>query len=224
MFIRTFTIKYFPLCLFLLSSISFAGSVHERFPSVIKPTEKYVFYSHGRIVEGSNPTPIHPRWGTYDFPEVKKALTDDGYNLIAYHRPKNTDPKVYGIKLGNDVKTLIASGVKPENITLLGFSQGGAITIHASHYLKSKKVRVALLASCVGFMKNNADFSLFGHVYSIYETSDSVGSCQFLIDKSSKVEYFKEIAISTGKEHGAFYQPMAEWIKPLKVWLNKYAS
>jgi hypothetical protein len=180
-----------------------------------------VFYSHGRIVEGDNATPVHPWWGMYNFPEVKKALSDDGYNLIAYHRPKNADPILYGEKLASDVKALIANGVKPENITLLGFSRGGGITIRASNILKLKKIRVALLASCLEFMEGNENFVLFGQVYSIYETSDSVGSCQFLIDQSNNVEFFTEIAINTGKEHGAFYQPMIEWVVPLKVWLNK---
>jgi hypothetical protein len=32
---------------------------------------------------------------------------------------------------------------------------------------------------------------------------------------------FSEISISTGKEHGAFYRPMPEWVKPLKTWLKR---
>lgn len=37
---------------------------------------------------------MNPRWGTYEFPMIKDALSDDEYNLIAYHRAKNTKPLV----------------------------------------------------------------------------------------------------------------------------------
>ena len=47
-----------------------------------------------------------------------------------------------------------------------------------------------------------------------------VGSCQFMNNQSTNVSSFKEISISTGKEHGAFYKPISEWIKPVKMWLG----
>jgi len=30
---------------------------------------------------------------------------------------------------------------------------------------------------------------------------------------------FKEIAISTGKSHGAFFQPLPVWVGPLREWI-----
>ena len=69
-------------------------------------------------------------------------------------------------------------------------------------------------------MKNNEKFEVYGNIYSIYETSDMVGSCQFLINQSSGVNSFSEISISTGKEHGAFFTPIIEWVKPVKNWLG----
>ncbi|WP_257171975.1 hypothetical protein [Colwellia sp. M166] len=63
-------------------------------------------------------------------------------------------------------------------------------------------------------------FKVYGVVHSIYETSDMVGSCQFLINQSSNVSSFNEISISTGKEHGAFFKPISEWVKPVKNWLG----
>jgi hypothetical protein len=205
----------------LFSSCDFAGQLYEQFPEKIDQNAKYVFYSHGLIVEGDNPTPVSNRWGKYDFPKVKSALTDDGYHLIAYHRAKNTKAKIFAKKLKHDINLLITKGVKSENITLLGFSRGGEISILTSHYLKSKKVRLALLASCPNFMENHPDYQVYGEVYSIYETSDRVGSCQFLIAQSKNVDRFEEIAITTGEEHGAFFRPIPEWLDPLKSWLNK---
>ena len=204
----------------LFSASCIANNIYENFPSDVRPNEKYVFYSHGFIVEGTNPTPISPRWGLYDFPEIKKALSDDSYRLIAYHRPKGTDPSEFAKKLTEDATDLIRKGVKPENITFIGFSRGGAITILTSNYLASDKINFVILAGCSKFVKRNPELEIFGNVLSVFETSDGVGSCQFLIDRSQRVKSFEEISISTGKEHGAFYNPLSEWIIPVKKWLG----
>jgi hypothetical protein len=208
------------LCL-LLSKVCFAGNIYEQFPVKVNASDKYVFYSHGLIVEGDDPTPISPLFGKYEFPQIKQALADEGYHLIAYHRPKNTQAKAFAKKLVKDVNLLIEQGIKPENITLLGFSRGGEITIRTSHYLKSPKVRIGLLAACVRDLEDSSELRLYGRIYSIFETSDSVGSCQFLIKQSPQVTRFNEVAISTGQGHGAFYRPLPEWIDPVKAWLNQ---
>jgi alpha/beta superfamily hydrolase len=122
--------------------------------------------------------------------------------------------------LSNDVQKLISFGVKPQNISLVGFSRGGEITILASNNLQNPDVNIILLASCASFMKNKELFKVYGKIFSIYETSDMVGSCQFLINQSTNVSSFNEISISTGKEHGAFFKPISEWIKPVKKWLG----
>lgn len=198
---------------------SYGGQVFEDLPKQINANEKYVFYSHGLIVEGTDPRPINARWGLYDFPSIKTDLASEHYNLIAYHRAKNTNPRVFAKKLADDVNLLVKKGVKPENISLVGFSRGGEITILASSYLKLSTINIILLASCNNFMKGHAEFYVVGNLHSIYETTDGNGSCQFLMEQSDQVKTMQEIAISTGKEHGAFYQPMAEWIMPVKAWL-----
>ena len=220
-FIREIMLKLLKIALAttLFSSICTAGNLYEKFPKQIKANEKYVFYSHGFIVEGDNPMPVNPHWGMYDFPKIKELLADEKYNLIAYHRPKDTDPKEFAKKLANDIKMLADQGVKYENITLIGFSRGGAITVLTSHYVQSDKMKSIILAGCGKFEKSNTDVKVHGNIYSIFETSDGVGSCQYLINRSEKVKSFEEIAISTGKGHGAFYNPLPEWVEPVKKWI-----
>jgi len=213
------------ICLFVVavqffSAASLAGTLYTSFPETIKPDEKYVFYSHGLIVEGDNLMPKDERWGVYDFIAVRKALTDPGYNLISYHRPDKTIADEYAEKLAADVKKLIKAGVKPENITLLGFSRGGEITLLASSKLRMDKINTILLAVCGDFIKEHNEYQAFGHVSSIYETSDFAGSCQFLRDRNEQVQSFRETSISTGKEHGAFYRPLPQWLKQVKEWLK----
>jgi len=215
--------KLFGACvvLLLLSFASYAGEVYTTFPKQINADQKYVFYSHGLIVEGENPTPISPQWGKYDFPTVKQALADEDYNLIAYHRPEGTDPEAFARKLASDIDRLVYKGVSYDQITLVGFSRGGAITALTSNYVASDKLKSILLAGCAGYVKHNQALKVYGLVYSIYETSDEVGSCQFLIDRNPAVKLFEEIAIGTGKGHGAFYTPLDDWVIPVKHWIKQ---
>lgn len=203
-----------------LSIVAPAGNIYDEFPAEIEPDKKYVFYNHGYIVEGDNPTPEHPHWGVYDFPAVKKALSDPDYNLIAYHRKAKTNPFDFAKKLASDIRQLIEAGVKAEQIYVLGFSRGGAISILTSDEVKSDKLNTLILAGCSKLTKSRPEIKGYGAIYSIWETSDNVGSCQFLVERSTQVTQFTEIAISTGLSHGAFYRPIPEWLDPIKSWIK----
>jgi len=203
-----------------ISPIAWAGELFTQFPEPVQADEKYVFYSHGFIVEGVNETPRHPRFGVYDFPAIKQALAASDFNLIAYHRKVGTVPLEFAQKLASDVKELSAQGVPLKNITLMGFSRGGMITILASDLLAAPDINVVLLASCGNWINSRPKLELAGNVLSVYETSDRFGSCRELVDQSENISSFTEIAISTGKEHGAFFKPRDEWVVPVISWIN----
>ncbi|WP_240615530.1 alpha/beta hydrolase [Alteromonas facilis] len=195
--------------------------MYEKFPEHIKADEKYVFYSHGFIVEGTNPTPRNERWGVYEFPAIKESLSDNAYNLIAYHRPKGTDPVQHAETLANNVKALISNGVDAKHITIMGFSRGAFITSLTSHYLAETPVNTILLAGCGRIVSEQySEIKISGALLSVYETSDGAGTCQKLRDRSDNLKSFEEISISTGKEHGAFYRPIPEWVSPVKQWIK----
>ena len=199
-----------------------AVEIYEKFPHTIHAKERYVIYSHGLIVEGVDPKPISPKYGEYDFPGIKQALfSAGGFNLIAYQRPKNTDFDAYVKTLKSWVKRLLDAGVSPHRITLIGFSRGGQTTSYASSDLASDGINTALIAICKdGDFERDPPLILGGTLLSIYETSDELGSCARLAARSHLVS-FKEVAISTGKGHGAFFQPLPEWIRPLKSWIAR---
>lgn len=208
------------------SASSLSNTIHTEFPQEIDPKDKYVFYSHGYIVEGTNPTPVDKRngWGMYDFPAVKQALSDKEHQLIAYHRPKGTDPYEFSYKLAGDVRTLVRAGVVPENITLIGFSRGAFITAVTSHNLANVEVNTILLAGCGRFASDRyKNMSLYGHVLSIFETTDGSQTCRKLELRSPEAKSFDEIAINTGLSHGAFYRPKDEWVKPIKKWIRQHS-
>jgi hypothetical protein len=196
-----------------------AVEIYDRFPGAVHAGERYVIYSHGFIVEGDDPKPISPQYGQYDFPAIKQALfSAGGFNLIAFQRPKSTDDS-YAATLTSWVRRLLDAGVKPSRITLVGFSRGAQLTALASSDLASEGINTALLAICEdGEVSHAPGLVLGGNLLSIYERSDQLGSCRKLSDRSH-LKSFKEIAISTGKKHGAFFQPLAQWVGPLKAWI-----
>lgn len=198
-----------------------AIEIYDRFPDSIHATERYVIYSHGMIVEGDDPKPVSPKYGQYDFPAIKQSLfREGGFNLIAYQRPKSSDDS-YADMLKSWVRRLVDSGVKPSRITLVGFSRGAQLTALASSALASAGINTALLAICEnGEVSQAPGLTLGGNLLSIYETSDELGSCATLA-AASHLKSFTEVPISTGKKHGAFFQPLPDWIRPLKAWIAK---
>jgi hypothetical protein len=210
------------LGLFMLVPIcSGAVEIYDRFPDSIHAGERYVIYSHGLIVEGDDPKPISPKYGQYDFPAIKRALFDGaGFNLIAFQRPKSSDDS-YADTLKSWVRRLLDAGVRSSRITLVGFSRGAQLTALASNDLAATGINTALLAICEnGEVSQTPGLVLGGNLLSIYETSDELGSCGKLAARSH-LKSFQEAAISTGKKHGAFFQPLPEWMGPLKAWIAK---
>lgn len=214
--------NFFIIFTFLFSSSSYGGEIFESFPDKINSSDKYVFYSHGLIVEGTDPTPIHGRWGQYNFPTIKKELADSSYHLIATHRSAKTHPFKYAEQLSKQVTKLLKNGVPANSISLVGFSRGGFITAIASSYLKHMDLNFVILAACTSGLAKRAEVAIYGYLFSVYEASDSVGSCDEVVARSvDTVSSYKEISISTGKEHGAFFTPRKEWIVPVKAWLKR---
>lgn len=201
-----------------------AAQIYEQFPSVIHSEERYVIYSHGLIAEGDDPRPVSPKYGIFDFPRIKQALFEGGgFNLIAVQRKKNVEFESHVSQLVSWVRQLMDAGVKPSRITLVGFSRGGQLTAVASSRLASTGINTAILAIC-----SDGDFAvdpdppliLGGRFLSIYEKSDEMGSCAKLARRGHLVS-FEEVAISTGKGHGAFFQPLPVWVLPLKDWIAR---
>ncbi len=219
--------KRLRVCIAMLLSLSapqlFGADNFDEFPTRIEAGEKYLFYSHGLIVEGSDPRPYHESFGYYEFEAIKQALINAGdFKLIAQHRPANTAATDYAAQLSNWVRRLLDAGVDPSAITLIGFSRGAQITALAASELNSEGINTVLMGLCfAGDYPAQPPIALGGHVLSIYETSDSVQSCSELLARSTGSKSTSEIAISTGRGHGAFYAPRPEWLGPLRSWLEE---
>jgi acetyl esterase/lipase len=183
-------------------------------PKAPDPERRYLIYLHGAIVEGGDPRPVHPRWGVYDYPAVLEALDASGAVVVAEQRSE-TVPAEYAERVVAQVRALLAAGVPAGRIGVVGFSKGGAIAIRAAHRLADPGVRFVLLGACAGWIDGAPELRLHGRVLSIREKSDPIGStCRPLAERAGGSGSFDEQVVSIGGEHGAFYRPAPEWVRP----------
>ncbi len=202
----------------LTATFSSVSNAEETSPSPI------IFYLHGQIVEELGPRPVHDRWGLYDYPAVVDALGSTGAKVISEVRDRGTDAVQYANKVVKEIRGLISEGVSPERIVVVGFSKGGGIAIFISDRLNHLDVRFVLLAACNDWLSSVPDVQLSGHVLSLVEESDILGrSCSDLASRNEDLASFEEIEISTGKEHGTFYLPRPDWLRPVLEWINRDA-
>jgi hypothetical protein len=201
--------------------IAQSGPILDKVPEHPDRGARYVIYLHGRIIEDQGPRPTHERWGVYEYRKILETLAPAG-TVISEQRRSGTDMDQFAEHVARQVRTLIAAGVPPEHITVVGFSKGGGIAIRTSARLKNDKVNFVFLAACGNGDFSASDLDVRGRILSIYEASDEAGrSCAQLFAKSKSTGERKEIRIATGGGHGAFYRPRQEWTTPVLAWIKR---
>jgi hypothetical protein len=197
-----------------------AGQIFQGLPDQIDAQQRYVIYLHGRIIEDEGTRPVSPVYGVYEYEETLSTLTQAGLQVIAEVRPPDTDVEQYAARVADQVHALLDAGVPAEHITVIGFSKGGWIAILTSTHLRNEHVNFVLLAICGEELFELPGMNMSGRVLSIYETSDEYGgSCRSLIEVSTGISDFEEMALSTGKQHGAFYTADPAWLDPVTEWI-----
>ncbi len=179
----------------------------------------YLFYLHGRIIEDQGPQGVSPRFGRYDYPGILAAFRARGLEVVSEVRPSGTDPGAYADKMVEEIRALLAGGVAPSRITVVGASKGSVIASLVSTRLRNPQVRYVLLANCNPWLIRTHDPRLTGEVLSIYEQSDEMGrSCRPIAARSPQLKRFAEIRLRTGLGHGMVYRPIRAWVDPAAAW------
>ncbi len=225
------------LLLYLIAIIiffSFASSAisepeDENYNSTIN--KKYLFYMHGRWIEMHGRNKTHPKHGYYEYDKIVQYFSQEGFTVISEARSENVDFGEYAKKVMYQVYDLLNQGVKPKDITIIGHSKGGLITLITASMLGEPEMNFVIMAGCgkMGtkfrraydkFLSRYAS-ELSGQILSIYDADDqSAGSCQEACDMASNGKS-KEIILHTGKGHGIFYYPVSIWTKEIINWAKQ---
>jgi pimeloyl-ACP methyl ester carboxylesterase len=184
----------------------------------VDPNASYVFFLHGRGVErGSSGR----RYGHFQFDQIVASLQRSGRIVIAPRRDAgNID--AFASQLAGDVRRLLAAGVSPRRIAIVGFSRGGHIALAASAQLSNPNVSYVILAGCTdrGFSNRMArrPYATSGRVLSLIDRADDSSSpCAPYLARHRGV--FSERVFNTGRGHGLFYSPDPTWVAPTSSWL-----
>lgn len=201
-----------------MSALNFSGL--KQTAQTVNTKAKYLFYLHGKIVEDQGAKAVSEKHGAYEYEKIVEGFRSEGFNVVSEVRPKDTDVEKYAEKVAGQVRELLKAGVSPENITVVGASRGAFITMLASTYIKNKNVNFVIIAGC-GVSREFLNLAnLYGNVLSIYEKSDTTGSCKAVFDDAEGLNKQKEVMLETGLAHGFIYKPMREWLIPTLDWAN----
>src|SRR5687768_15260974 len=124
------------------------GSVLSHVPQRIDASALYLFYISGYIVEAGNIRPTSPKFGVYEYELILEAFKQSGFIVISEARKQSAEIEPYAAKVAEQVRQLLKAGVPPQNITVVGASQGGWIAMLVSTYLKNPDLKYVLIGVC----------------------------------------------------------------------------
>jgi pimeloyl-ACP methyl ester carboxylesterase len=180
---------------------------------------RYILYLHGRIVEEGGRRPTDPNYGTYEYDAILDSLRQAGFTVLSDQRPPGIGIDSFVSRTVQQVDSLLALGIPPQAITVIGFSRGGAIAILASSRLHNPAISYVFMAACGSWAFERPDIHVTGRILSLYETSDSLGiSCTPLFARRGMGTQVREIPVSLGLGHGTFFRPRSAWLTPALAW------
>lgn len=184
--------------------------------SVAHAAEKHLFYIHGCCID---------KVGGGAYETIVKELQNAGFNVVFDLRRDDSDAAVqaYAAKVADQVKSLLAKGAAPEDITVSGYSLGSVTSLFASIAIANPKVNYVLLAGCPGkgARKFDIDYAkVQGRILSIVDTKDDkFESCK---ERLPETVLQKELAFDSGYGHAVFRytdkKNLNLWKEPLESW------
>jgi pimeloyl-ACP methyl ester carboxylesterase len=209
------------LALLLIPARTLGGQALRDVPKKVDPHGTYLIYLHGRIIEEEGVRPTSQRFGVYEYEKILADLAARGFTVISEPRPRGTDVGRYADKVVAQVRTLLARGVPPERITVVGFSKGGAIALVTSSRLRQPKVNFAILAGCGAWVSDHFDLNLQGRVLSMRDATDDLStSCEKIFAASKGGLAHEEIVLQLGLGHGVFFRP-GDWMGAVAAWIRQ---
>jgi pimeloyl-ACP methyl ester carboxylesterase len=192
------------------------------------PEVRHLIYVHGRIVQTEQSRrPISPEFGPYELDLILDAFRERGFEVHSEVRSRSATVSESADRVVAQIRELLASGVRPGSITVVGASMGASIAFRAAARLQDPGVRFAVLGACLGPNLREVEAEEGrppkGILLAIREASDELGgTCPaWPVDAATGAELSaREIVLDTGLEHGFLYRPLPEWVEPIVAWAS----
>lgn len=182
----------------------------------------YLFYLHGLIIEVAGIRPKSEEHGYYEYQHILEELADKGFIVISEARPEGTQIQPYAELVAGQIKTLLAKGVPPKDIIVVGASKGGIIGSYVSCMLQNKDINYVFLAGLFEKCLVDEKLTLHGRVLSIHDRADKLSIVpERFFARSQGQGQFKAMVLDLNKGHGLIYQPYLEWLEPLCQWYEQ---
>ncbi len=184
----------------------------------------YLFFLHNAFLEEHKIDEPHPLYGKVEYKQILDHFSNAGFVVIADKRYSAVNPISYARKVAKEIDTLIARGVRPADITVVGTSKGGYIAQWVSTFVTAPDINYVFIGACTPTSTTDTAIKLHGHILSITEHSDtSTCSCSPLATRTTATQHFYELQLNTGKSHGFLYQANPLWLRPAAQWgLRQY--
>ena len=209
--------------IYLVSILILFSSCGEDHPQLQNKEEKrirHIFYMHGRIIEEQGKDAYSEKFGKYELDSIVSSLRVDNSIVHCEVRRENVESIDYARFVSKQVDSLINSGVKPIDISIVGASKGAIIAANIST-LNQHPINYVLIAGNNNYQEENNDWKFHGQVLCIYDLSDSIAGkhYDYWEHKDNSTARFKQLEIRTNLGHGFLYKPMEIWMKPTKKWI-----
>lgn len=230
------------LAFFFAARFAAALEITPDVPATVDPQARYLIHLVGMAAELQGPDAFSPYYRkTYQTSAISRTFRDAGYNVITEPRTRATDVDAFAKKVADQVGRLLAAGIPPRQIKVVGFSKGAVIAEHAARYINQAEICYALLGGCprqqlreIAGEHPRASYEAIvtasagrmrGRILSMYDAEDGeMGSCSELATANPELK-FEERKLSTNSPramgHAIFFDPNEYWVPVLMDWLNK---
>lgn len=186
-----------------------------------KSDDLTIFFLHNRFLEEHELTDSHPEYGRVEYNEIITKFQQNGFRVISETRNGNVNAREYATGIVSQIDSLLDSGTKPQNITVIGTSKGGYIAQYVSTLANNPDLNFVFIGC---FQKSDIeeipDINFCGNILTIYEKTDPFGVSAIARKENStcNITHFKEIELNTGLNHGFLFKAMKELMDPAMEW------
>jgi hypothetical protein len=154
-----------------------------------------------------------------DHAAVVDALSAQGFAVDTYAAESGEDRLAHARRVAREVRTLIAHGTAPDDISVVGAGTGTPVAALASAVVGNAHVNYVLLGRCDPVLKYEYRFRASGRVLGIRDDADGAShSCRSLWNESPRVTDRQDLVLDTGHGAALFHAPREEWMRLLVQW------